>query len=78
MRASPWTIQRHLSGLMTAVPEIAKSSNGKPLCNVCEIPALCRGITEEAVDKLRAAILDGPLVIGNTSEPICGGTHGAQ
>ena len=56
---------------MTSVKEAAKRGNGKILANFREIPALCRGIAEEVVAKLREAGLGGLLVMGNTSEPVC-------
>ena len=56
---------------MTSVREAAKNGNGKMLANFREIPALCRGIAEEVVAKLREAGFGGLLVMGNTSEPVC-------
>ncbi len=56
---------------MTSVKEVAKSGDGKLLANFREIPALCRGIAEEVVAKLRQAGLGGMLAMGNTSEPVC-------
>ncbi len=56
---------------MTSVGEAAGKGNGKVLANFREIPALCRGIVEDVVGKLRRAGLGGFLVMGNTSEPVC-------
>ncbi len=56
---------------MTSVKEAVKSGNGKILANFREIPALCRETTEEVVAKLREAGLEGLLLMGNTSEPVC-------
>ena len=56
---------------MTSVKEVAKEGNGKILANFREIPAICRGIAEEVVIKLKEAGLGGLLVMGNTSEPVC-------
>ena len=56
---------------MTSVKEVAKRGDGKILANFREIPALCRGIAEEVLAKLRQAGLGGLLVMGNTSEPVC-------
>ena len=56
---------------MTSVGEAAISGNGRILANFREIPALCRPIAEEVVSKLQEAGLGGPLIIGNTSEPVC-------
>ncbi|MGB2855734.1 MAG: NrpR regulatory domain-containing protein [Dehalococcoidia bacterium] len=56
---------------MTSVKEAVKSGNGKILANFREIPALCRETAEEVVAKLREAGLEGLLLMGNTSEPVC-------
>jgi len=56
---------------MTAVSEAARDGNGKLLANFREIPAVCRGIAEEVVAKLKEAGLGGLLVMGGTSEPVC-------
>lgn len=56
---------------MTSVKEAVKSGNGKILANFREIPALCRETAEEVVAKLREAGLEGILLMGNTSEPVC-------
>jgi len=56
---------------MTTVRRAAHSGNGKILANFREIPALCRGVAEEVVDKLNEAGIGGILVMGNTSDPVC-------
>ncbi len=56
---------------MTSVRSIVKTGNGKILANFREIPAMCRETAESVVSKLHDAGLDGLLVIGNTSEPVC-------
>ena len=56
---------------MTSVREVARRGNGRILANFREIPALCRGIAEEVVTKLREAGLGGLLLMGATSEPVC-------
>jgi repressor of nif and glnA expression len=56
---------------MTSVAEVARIGDGKLLANFREIPALCRPIAEEVVAKLDKAGLNGVLVMGNTSEPVC-------
>ena len=60
-----------ISARMTSVREVANSGNGKILANFREIPALCRPIAEGVIGKLRKAGLGGPLLMGNTSEPVC-------
>jgi repressor of nif and glnA expression len=56
---------------MTSVAEVTRVGDGKLLANFREIPALCRPIAEEVVAKLNEAGLNGVLVMGNTSEPVC-------
>lgn len=56
---------------MTSVAEVARIGDGKLLANFREIPALCRPVAEEVVAKLNKAGLNGVLVMGNTSEPVC-------
>ena len=56
---------------MTAVREVARTGNGKMLANFREIPAMCRPIAEGVVAKLKEAGLEGLMVMGNTSEPVC-------
>jgi len=56
---------------MTSVRSIIKTGNGKILANFREIPAMCRETAESVVSKLHDAGLDGLLVMGNTSEPVC-------
>lgn len=57
---------------MTSVGEVARSGNGRLLANFREIPAVCRPIAEEGVAKLKQAGLGGLIVMGSTSEPVCG------
>ncbi|MCJ7655435.1 MAG: DUF128 domain-containing protein, partial [Dehalococcoidia bacterium] len=56
---------------MTSVRDAARTGNGKILANFREIPALCRPMAENVVAKLKEAGLDGLMVMGNTSEPVC-------
>ncbi len=56
---------------MTAVKEAATKGEGRILANFREIPAMCRELTENIVARLRDAGLDGLLVMGNISEPVC-------
>jgi len=56
---------------MTSVREAIKKGNGRILANFREIPVLCRSLAEDVVIKLRDAGLDGLLLMGNTSEPVC-------
>ena len=56
---------------MTSVQQVAKSGEGEILATYREIPALCRPIVEEVIEKLDAAGLGGLLVMGNASETVC-------
>lgn len=56
---------------MTSVGEVAASGSGKVLANFREIPALCRPTAEGVVARLREAGIEGLLLLGNTSEPVC-------
>ncbi|MFC2072661.1 DUF128 domain-containing protein [Chloroflexota bacterium] len=56
---------------MTSVIETAGKGEGTILANFREIPALCRPIAEEVINKLKEAEIGGLLIMGNTSEPVC-------
>ena len=56
---------------MTSVASAARNGNGNILANFREIPAICRPITQEVIAKLARAKLNGVLLIGNVSEPVC-------
>lgn len=56
---------------MTSVAAVAKRGEGNVLATYREIPALCRPLVEEVMDKLKAAGLDGLLIMGNASETVC-------
>jgi hypothetical protein len=56
---------------MTSTAEAARTGHGKVLANFREIPSLCRPLAEEVAGKLKAAGMNGVLVMGNTSEPVC-------
>ena len=56
---------------MTSVGEVAKSGSGQILATYREIPALCRPKVVEEVAKLKNFGLEGVLVMGNPSEPVC-------
>jgi len=56
---------------MTSVRQVAKTGGGKILANFREIPAICRPIAEEVVEKLKSAGLGGLVVMGKVSEPVC-------
>jgi len=56
---------------MTSVGNVARKNEGKILANYREIPALCRPIVEDVIVKLKRAGMDGMLIMGNASEPVC-------
>ncbi len=56
---------------MTSVRDVARTGNGKILANFREVPAVCRSLVEEVIDRLKAAGLGGLLVMGRVSEPVC-------
>jgi hypothetical protein len=56
---------------MTSVKDAVKYGEGRILANFREIPAICRNLTEDIVNKLREARMGGLLLMGNTSEPVC-------
>lgn len=60
-----------IRGKMTSVGGVVAKGEGKVLANFREIPAQCRELAEEVVAKLKECSLNGLLLMGNTSEPVC-------
>jgi repressor of nif and glnA expression len=56
---------------MTSVTQAARKGDGTILANFREIPALCRPLAHEVINKLAKARMNGVLCVGNVSEPIC-------
>jgi repressor of nif and glnA expression len=56
---------------MTTVRETLATGSGAILANFREIPAICLAVFERVTQGLRAAGIEGVLVVGNTSEPVC-------
>ena len=56
---------------MTSVMDAATKGTGKILANFREIPAMCQSTAKEVITKLNKSGLNGLLLMGNTSEPIC-------
>ncbi|MFQ5925003.1 MAG: DUF128 domain-containing protein [Dehalococcoidia bacterium] len=56
---------------MTSVGEAAARGEGKILANLGETPAPCRPMVETIIEKLKEAGLGVPVMIGETSEPVC-------
>ena len=60
-----------IRGNMTSVGDTVQYGEGMILANFREIPALCYGLTQNLLDKLQAADINGVLVMGAISEPVC-------
>jgi repressor of nif and glnA expression len=60
-----------IRGKMTSVREAARRGEGKVLANFREIPAHCRSVAETVITGLKEAKLEGLVVMGNNSEPVC-------
>lgn len=56
---------------MTSVTEAASSGNGIILANFREIPSICQPICHEVINKLSKSSINGVLVVGNVSDPVC-------
>jgi len=56
---------------MTSVTQAAVKGNGDILANFREIPAVCRSTAEEVFAKLKDARINGLMLLGNISEPVC-------
>jgi len=56
---------------MTSVQEAVLYGNGEILANYREIPAACRPVAEEVIERLKEARLNGILVFGKVSEDVC-------
>lgn len=63
--------EQYIRARMTSVGEAARGGNGKILANFREIPAPARSLVSEKIAQLKAVGINGVLVLGNTSEPIC-------
>ena len=57
---------------MTSVREVMAQGDGRILANFREIPAACRPLAGEILSKLKQARLGGLVMMGDTSEPMCG------
>ena len=56
---------------MTSVGQAARSGNGNILANFREVPSMCRPLAQDVISKLAGAKMNGVLLVGNVSEPIC-------
>lgn len=63
--------EAYIQARMTRVREAATTSNGRILANFREIPTACRPLVEQITTRLKEAGIDGVLMIGEPSEPVC-------
>ncbi|MBN1375087.1 MAG: DUF128 domain-containing protein [Dehalococcoidia bacterium] len=56
---------------MTSVAEATKSGNGIVLANFRETSSICGTVCHDVISKLSTAGINGVLMIGNVSEPVC-------
>lgn len=56
---------------MTSVGQAVESGEGMILANFREIPSPCYALTQELLQKLRDAGINGVLRMGDVSEPVC-------
>ncbi|OGN89977.1 MAG: hypothetical protein A2158_07575 [Chloroflexi bacterium RBG_13_46_14] len=57
---------------MTDVRNLMSNGEGKVLANFRELPANCLTLTEEIIERLHKAGINGLILMGNPSEAICG------
>ena len=57
---------------MTDVQGVVRKGEGKVLANFREIPAQCQPLVEGVTNQLKEAGLGGLIMMGNTSEAVCG------
>lgn len=60
-----------IKGNMTSVGNAVQYGEGMILANFREIPAPCYSLMESLLDKMQAADINGVLVMGGVSEPVC-------
>ncbi|MCL2150048.1 MAG: NrpR regulatory domain-containing protein [Dehalococcoidia bacterium] len=60
-----------ISGRKTSVARAAKTGSGKIVANFREIPAASAATAKVAIERMQAAGLAGPLVLGESSRPLC-------
>ncbi len=61
----------YIKAKMTSVKDAAATGNGKILANFREIPAVCASSARQVISGLKQAGIEGLMVMGNTSEPVC-------
>jgi len=61
----------YITSRMTSVGRVAREGQGRILANFREIPAICQPVAEKVVAGLKAANLNGLLMMGEVSKPLC-------
>ena len=61
----------YIKAKMTSVNEATATGNGKILANFREIPAVCQSSARQVISGLKEAGIEGLMIMGNTSEPVC-------
>jgi repressor of nif and glnA expression len=61
----------YITSRMTSVGRVAREGQGRILANFREIPAICQPLAEKVVAGLKAANLNGLLMMGEVSKPLC-------
>lgn len=61
----------YITSRMTSVGQVAREGQGRILANFREIPAICQTTAEKVIARLKASNLDGLLMMGEVSKPLC-------
>ena len=61
----------YITSKMTSVGQVAKKGEGRILANFREIPTMCQPLAEKVVAGLKEANLNGLLMMGEVSKPLC-------
>ena len=61
----------YITSRMTSVGWVAREGQGRILANFREIPAICQPLAEKVVAGLEEANLNGLLMMGEVSRPLC-------
>ncbi len=60
-----------IAGRMTSIRHAVGTGDGKILANFREIPAMSLGLAETIIANLKQAGINGPLILGGSSKPVC-------
>jgi repressor of nif and glnA expression len=61
----------YITSKMTSIGQVAKKGEGRILANFREIPTMCQPLAEKVVAGLKEANLNGLLMMGEVSKPLC-------